>query len=283
MNRKSVTDSMSLATNLHSRPHYLACLLVWCLGVFPLAADTIYDNSAHDLGVRFDPGGLEIGDEVIVAGTARYLTNFSFEYWGTSTTPGAFAGNVETRVRFYQNDGVLFHGYATPGTMFYDSGWFRIAPTARSLLVFTTDNVLPAEGLFIPASDVTWSVQFQGLGTGDAAGVDLFSPVVTGFNYSDYWENDASGWALKTNSYPMNFAAKMEATARPQLHISLLSGQAKLFWPTSAFNFVLQSSPVVGPAASWNPITTGISTSGSNYVYTVAPTGVSRFFRLYHP
>jgi hypothetical protein len=283
MNWKPVTDSPSIAADLRSRAHQLVWLLAWSLGMLTAAADIIYDDSQHDLGVRFNPGTLEIGDEILVTGTARYLTNFSFEYWGTSTTAGAFAGQVEARVRFYLNDGVLFHGYATPGTVFYDSSWFGIGPTARSALIFSTGNVLPSDGLFIPTADFTWSVQFQGMGMGDDAGVDLYSPVVAGFNYSDYWERDSSGWTLRTNSYPMNFAARMEATSQPQLHILLLSDQAKIYWPPSAVNFVLQASPTIGTAASWNPITNGISTSGSNYIYTFTATGSSRFFRLSHP
>src|SRR5882724_1398112 len=78
-----------------------------------LRATTIYNNSTNDLLARFNPGTTEIGDEILFGSTERYLTNFSFEYYGTNTaSPGnvSFAGAVEARVRFYRNDGALFSG-----------------------------------------------------------------------------------------------------------------------------------------------------------------------------
>src|SRR5574340_1842514 len=102
---------------------YVAGGALCCALIGPLGATTIFDNSVNDLGTRFNPGTLEVGDEILLASTERYLTNFSFEYWGTSSG-ASFAGPVEARVRFYQNDGAPFNGYATPGSLFYDSGWF---------------------------------------------------------------------------------------------------------------------------------------------------------------
>ena len=46
----------------------------------------------------------------------------------------------------------------------------------------------------------------------DSVGVDLYSPPVVGADYPDYWQNDGTGWTLMTNSPPMDFAARMEAT-----------------------------------------------------------------------
>src|SRR3974390_1639080 len=90
-------------------------------------ADTIYDNSKNDLLTRFNPGDFEVGDEIQLAGAARYLTNFAFEFWGENpNSSDSFTGDVQARVRFYQNNGPEFHGYATPGSTFYDSGWLAI-------------------------------------------------------------------------------------------------------------------------------------------------------------
>jgi hypothetical protein len=189
-----------------------------CLGcVWPLGATTIFDNSVNDLVTRFDPRTNEVGDEILLAGTDRYLSAFSFEFWGTNTaSPTSFAGDVEARVRFYENNGTLFHGYATPGTMFFDSGWFSVpSPTERSTFVFTEGSDFPAGGQFIPDSitNMTWSVQFEGLDATDSAGVDIYSPPVAGGDYPDYWEYDGGGWRLLTNTVPMNFAARMDAHA----------------------------------------------------------------------
>src|SRR5436190_7829196 len=86
------------------------------------SADPIYRNSTNDLVIRFDPGTYQVGDEILFTNSPMptYITNFSFEYWGTNTlSPSEFAGSVQAEVRFYLNNGPLFNGYATPGTMFY--------------------------------------------------------------------------------------------------------------------------------------------------------------------
>lgn len=184
-------------------------------------ADIIYNNSTNDLLTRFDPGTKEVGDELILAGSARFLTNFSFEFWGTNTgNPSAFSGTVTATVRFYLNDGPLFNGYATPGTPVYSSGPFAITPTARSTLIFTAGSDFPSGGLFLGSgpggsllTNMTWSVQFAGMGATDSAGVDIYSPPVVGGEHTDYWEYNGVAWSLKTNSVPMDFAAVMAASA----------------------------------------------------------------------
>ena len=191
----------------------------------PLRGEVIYNNSVTDLNYRFNPGTTEIGDEILLGGTARYLTNFSFEYWGlNSNTPSSFAGNVEARVKFYVMDGAPHNGFTTPGTSFYNSDWFSVpGPTDRSTFDFTAGPDFPSGGLFIPSNDITWSVQFRGMGATDSLGVDIYCPAVVGTNYNDYWVNDPTGdgWALTENysapgaPYPggpgqMNFGALME-------------------------------------------------------------------------
>ena len=185
-----------------------------------LRATTIYDNSQTDLFTRFNPGTIEVGDEILLGSTERYLTDFSFEYYGTNTaSPGniTFAGPVQARVRFYLNDGAAFNTYLTPGTVVYDSGWFGgIGPTVRNTLNFTAGSDFPVSGLYLPvSSNMTWSVQFQGMGATDDVGVDLFSPPTVGGNTPDYWQNTGSGWALETNSVAVDFASRFEAAPEP--------------------------------------------------------------------
>ena len=209
--------SCSARSRLFRRPRAAAlCLLLWLAFTLPLFATTVYDNSINDLFLRFNTGAAEAGDEIVLAGTDRYLTNFSFEYWGTnSASPGntAFSGSVQVRIRFYLNDGPPSNGFNTPGTIFYDSGWLGgFGPTPASTLVFTAGTDFPANGLFIPASNVTWSVQFQGLGATDSLGVDLYSPPVIGSNFPHYWETTGVGWTFKTNAAPADFGARLMAT-----------------------------------------------------------------------
>jgi len=206
---------------------------------------TIYDDSVNDLQVRFNPGTLEVGDEIGLAGTERYLTRFDFEYWGTNTASTgnlSFAGSVQARVRFYLNDGTAFNGFPTPGTgasMFYDSGWFGgFSPTARQTLVFTAGSDFPAGGLFIPSNlttsnHITWSIQFQGMTATDSVGVDIYSPAVVGTDYSDYWLNSGGSWSLQTNNAgPIDFAsrffANQEVPEPTSLALCILGGMGML-------------------------------------------------------
>ena len=211
---------------------YLA-ISVLCFGLaMPLSAATIYDNSTTDLSTRFDPGTSQVGNEIILAGTDRYLTGFSFEYWELNTS----GSQVQADVQFYLNDGTLFNGYASPGpTSFFNSGWFNVSATARSTEVFSiADGDFGAGGLFLPVeSNMTWTVQFRGMGTGDSAGVDLYGPPSVGQAYSDYWQNSGTSWALMTNSAapPLaNFAADMVATVpEPStMALSVLGGMGLL-------------------------------------------------------
>jgi len=197
----------------------------------PLQSATIFDNSVNDLVTQFSPGTLEVGDQIVLASTERYLTDFRFEYWGTSSG-ASFAGAVQARVRFYENNGPLFNGYYAPGSVFYDSGWFGGFDAindypGRATINFSQGTDFPDGGLFIPADEITWTIQFQGMGTGDEVGVDIYSPAVVGGDYDDYWEYNG-GWTLLTNTVPMDFAAVMYANATipepSSLALSLLGG-----------------------------------------------------------
>src|SRR5215471_4089413 len=210
------------------------------VSVTALNADVIYNNTTNDLTTRFDPGTKEVGDEIILAGSARFLTNFSFEFWGTNTAnPSAFSSTVTATVRFYLNDGPLFNGYATPGTLAYSSGPFAIAPTARSTLIYKAGSDFPLGGLFLGSgpggtllTNMTWSVQFAGMGPTDSAGVDIYSPPVVGGEHTDYWEYSGFAWTLKTNGVPMDFAAVLQSTVPEPSPVvmCILGGLGILLW-----------------------------------------------------
>ena len=77
----------------------------------------VYDNTANDQQSAFSPGSSEVGNEVTLGGTERYVSRFSVGYWGSNTVQEAFAGDVRLRVRFYNNDGPVVSGNASPGSM----------------------------------------------------------------------------------------------------------------------------------------------------------------------
>jgi len=209
------------------RASVLLLISALMIGVSASAA-TIYDNSVNDRNLRFGPT-TQFGDEIVLGGppTARFLTNFSFEFWalnGGTLDPNGFSPAASARIRFYLNDGAVgqptFNGYATPGTVFYDSGTFLLeTPTDRSTFIFTAGLDFPVGGLYMPVvnNTMTWTVQFSGLDVNDTAGLDVYSPPAVGSSFADYWEFSGGSWALKTNSIGgvpvnMSFAARFEAT-----------------------------------------------------------------------
>jgi hypothetical protein len=210
----------------------LTIIVLWAGSAVPLlAATTIFDNSTNDQHTRLNPGTSEVGDEILLASTFdRYLTSFSFEYYGLSQNvidPSKFTGDVQAKVTFYLNDGAAFNGYSMPGTAFWTSDWFSIpGVTGRSTMLFTEGVDWAANSLFIPTSDMTWSIQFTGMETGDVVGLDVYSPPTVGQDYPDYWlSNGDGGWTLVTNSVPVDFAAKMQAVPEPStLALSILGG-----------------------------------------------------------
>jgi hypothetical protein len=212
-----------MKTNISGR-FYLAISVLCLCFTMPLAAATIYNNSTNDLSIRFNPGTTEIGNEIILTpGPARYLTDFSFEYWALSSNPNSFAGQIQARLEFYQNNGPLFNGYATPGTSFYDSGWFTVpAPTPRSTFRFSVaGGDFNSAPLLMPVvSNMTWTVQFQGMGLGDSVGVDLYGPPTVGETYGDFWQKIGTSWSLMNNSLTppyASFAADMIAVTAAEV------------------------------------------------------------------
>ena len=68
-------------------------------------------------------------------------------------------------------------------------------------------------------------------------------------------------------------------TAEPRLSVTQSGGSVVLSWPFIPYR--LQSSPSLS-APVWTDVTTGITLSGGQYVYSATPTG-SQYFRLIYP
>jgi len=187
------------------------------LSALPLTATTIFDNSVNSMHANLWFGGMECGDGVQLAGTARLLTNFSCGYLLGVTDP---TPHVTVKVRFCLNDGLPPWGdtYLTPGTVIYDSGWLPIGKALPGSLVLSAGSGLPADGLFLPSSDMTWSIQFQGLvDDQDAAGLRVFSPPGVGSDPPYSWLNQGYGWDRQAfDGHTMDFMAKFEATDIPE-------------------------------------------------------------------
>lgn len=198
----------------------LATACVVGMGLAHGQAVIVYDNSENDLLSRFEPT-VEVGDEIVLSQlnlTDRVFTLFSFEYYATNEVFGttALSNSVYATVRFYLNDGPTFNGYPTPGTAIWTSTPALLSPTERATVIWSVAGGDFTYGsVILPLSNMTWSVTFSNAHSTDHVGVDLYSPPVVGQNVDDYWEKGGSGWELKTNTVPMDFAAIIEAVPEP--------------------------------------------------------------------
>ena len=169
--------------------------------------------------------------------THPYLTNFTFQYWSPNAT---FAGgaNVQLDIKFIKNNGTpLATGWATPGTVFYDTGFFAInTPQAD----FGPGNVIENISLNINdggfndlydpnvvttpltlvnlPSTFTIVYTIEGLAGGDTFGVPVYNPPTVGTNYGSYWIDTGGTWSLLTNSLsPVGFPLQLETTPEPSV------------------------------------------------------------------
>ncbi len=179
----------------------VASLLIgasFCLSTLPVLGDIVYDNSTTKLnkiygsGVNLSGDGLEFGDQIILAGTLRNLSTFTFEYFlNHAPVPGTTPVAV------------------SPGAVpFYDSGFDDIGATGTDGL--TLKYILPA---LLTVPDIfTFTVQFEGIAGTEVAGLELYNPPTVGNGFDDFWEKNTSGqWELKTGTGPMSFGARAEA------------------------------------------------------------------------
>lgn len=203
-----------------------------------LGADTvIYDNTSNrsDRWVSnrspINNRQIEIGDEISLAGTARVVTSFVFEYFG-DIVPGTGTG-ANAVVRFYANDGALHTPSSGSAATMPNSLLWESAPIAVAGNQVFNEVTLTVPNIVVP-DKITWSIQFNGLtgANGNQAGVTISDPVTVGAvlptsngsfllgSYSDYWgktdPTKADSWALFViPPNRANFHAKLTAVPEP--------------------------------------------------------------------
>lgn len=192
------------------------------LGATTASAAIVFDNT-----LNVQPGfgaqtTREYGDEIKLAGTDRYVTEFQFRYQAefspSSSTPSA-------TVRIYANDGPS----VLPGTI--------VAPQPKTLLwesgplnLSAGDNIVSLAPNVLVKDTITWTVTFSGLtgAEGNRAGLVISSPPTVGGellggvigSYDDYWAKDplTGSWALlgiDNGQVPANFYAQVTAIPEP--------------------------------------------------------------------
>jgi len=68
--------------------------------------------------------------------------------------------------------------------------------------------------------------------------------------------------------------------AVPVLQVFRSSDQVVISWPTSASNFVLETSATLSPGVLWSPLTNGFVMSGGSFFFTNSSAEPAAFFRL---
>jgi len=85
-------------------------------------AATVYDgySSSTYLDQFSQVSGAELGNEIVLSGTEKFITDFSYVFWTKN-----LSGNESMRLRLYRNDSQSSLTNALkPGTMIFDSGFF---------------------------------------------------------------------------------------------------------------------------------------------------------------
>lgn len=178
------------------------------LGVGSVRADTIYLSTNYNGNAFTMANGQEVGNQITV--TPGYtLTGFSIEY----DAPGSLATDVGVDVRFYQNDGPLNNGYATPDSIFYDSGWFYNDPQESILDNGYWSVTSGPMDLTFPTNNFTVSITWTNLDGSSQIDMPLANNTAgPGANTGEYWLNTDGSWELLTNSVPANFIAEFDGT-----------------------------------------------------------------------
>jgi hypothetical protein len=187
--------------------------------------DTLYQNTVNASGQVMNLGNnQQVGEQIWLGPTVpEYLTNFSFQYYSPVLT---YSGSVQMDVRIYANDGTPpFNGYATPGTILFDSGnfslpnpWSLPSATNSATVVFQLSDLLSGtvpwnQSLSLP-TNFTFSVTVSGMIGADAVGLPIFGQAQVGWNAGDYWYDVSGNWQLLTNG-PVAFGSQFLGQTTP--------------------------------------------------------------------
>lgn len=236
------------------------------LSLCALQAEIVYDNTQTS-GGTFYPSAHEFGDEIILGGQARTITDFYLDYYGefNPAAPG-----VETAVvRFYLNDGPTSQDvpYPPPGTMLYQSPPLSISPGY---------NALSLHGLAVAVTNkITWTIQFNGFGSSmsysNRAGVLFYNPAEVGFSYDDYWQRlpDKRWMGMRFNGgLKANFSARILAGPEPApqvVSVTPVKGQVKLVLQGPLYRGA--SLEVMNGDQTWKPVTSLLFTQSKMEVW----------------
>jgi hypothetical protein len=206
-----------------------------CLAASALMAGTasaqpqiIYDNTAEWLGRMTSEGNAEIGDVAVFAGTARTVTQVSFEYFVAppATADGSVFGNETAQFFLYSLDNL-----GLPSSLLYTSPQFSLVPETPLGFGTATISGIAVE---VPES-IAWTVSFGGLEGAEQGGLLFYNPPSVGssptFDPGDGIQHDffvrrnVSGWAvLDTPGTVDNLNVRFTAVPEPGTVALILGG-----------------------------------------------------------
>lgn len=182
---------------------------------------------------------------------------------GTVSTIAGLAGvwgssdGTNNAARFYVPEGI---SVATNGDLYVtDSG----NQTLRKISLIGTNCVV---------TTVAGMNGFAGSADGTGSNAQFYFPAAIGF--------DSAGNLYLADTG--NNTIRSTRIISPLLQFSLLGNQFILSWPATADGFVLEQSALVGPSASWSPVSNNIYTVADNFVRT-NNLAESAYFRLHLP
>ena len=185
-------------------------------------ASIVYNNSTTQIG-EFYQSTNEFGDQIKLdaSSTDRYVTEFNFEYYLSHNA----SGNEKAELRIYNNTIANSASSSAIGTLIYDSGMQSIGAGY---------NQFDVTGLGLNlTTDISWTVQFSGVETGESAGLLFYNPPTVGSSFDDFWEKQNNVWTLKrlspTGGPIANFGAQITAIPEPTtVQLAIMSGMAWL-------------------------------------------------------
>ncbi|MGA1014747.1 MAG: hypothetical protein ACO3VS_06350, partial [Limisphaerales bacterium] len=134
--------------------------------------EVVYDNSSDPILGTFAPSdkSLEFGDQIVLDGSSRIVTEFRLEYYSSEA-----AGDAT--VRFRSNSGPNLE----PADILFESATIPLQAN------FNTINI---EGIGVPISGdtFTFTIEFDVAGTQDV-GLILRNPPSVGSSFDDVWVN----------------------------------------------------------------------------------------------
>jgi hypothetical protein len=91
---------------------------------------------------------------------------------------------------------------------------------------------------------------------------------------------DATG---SVNYVSISGRGRPKAGPRLQVAVGSPSGPLRVSWPLAYSGYILESSSLLGPGATWTPLTNGIVTEGNESSFSIEKNRLQSFFRLRKP